>query len=609
MSRLKPTLFSMMTLVVCGMATCTGAIALLVTALASTGILACTGEIASSGGTGVTGTTGSRNGDGVGVPRGAGASQGASSAATPASPGGQGSPGAVGPGVSGGAPLATTAAPGRIRRLTAREFNNSLQDILGDVGNGSNAFPADGSGTGFDNDFESLSVTELFANHLQTISEAAAAAAVTRIGTLLPCANARPLDEKTCATQFIETYGKKLFRRPASTDEKTRLLGLFATARALTDFPGSLRTVTEAMLQSPNFLYRTELGAVQAGKRVRLTSYELAAELSYFVWASAPDDELLAAAEAGRLDDTAEWSAQVGRLIKDAKAIRAVTAFFLQWLQIDNARALQKNAGKYPNFNDRVLPSLLGETRAFIDDVFSKGDASLSTFLTSTRSFANGDVSATYGLMGGPAGTSYAPVNLDVRQRAGVLTHPSVIAAHTHEQDISPVLWGKFVRESIFCQALPPPPAAAPPLRAPTPNTSTRERYSQHRSDAACSGCHQLMDPIGYGFEQFDPIGRFQAVEQGKFPLSGAGELTGTDVDGPFTGAVELSRRLVGSQQMRQCFADTLFKFAMGRKVNPANDANSVKSAFDRFQQSNLSVRELLASVATSESFLYRQQP
>ena len=503
---------------------------------------------------------------------------------------------------------ATGAAAAHVRRLTNREFRNSVLDIFGDTTTPA-SFPEDGTDTGFDNDFTNLGISDLVVENIQTMAEGVAAGIAARLPTLLPCSTSAPKDETACAGTFIDTYGRLVYRRALTTEERAALMNVFSFARGLSDFPTAIESVASALLQSPNFIYRSELGDPSAtggpSNVVRLTAYELAAELSYYLWVSAPDDALLEVAESGGLDDDAGVAATVAKMMQDPRAKRSVDAFFVQLLDIENPDAISKSQVLYPTFSATVAESLVGETTAFVDDVVWNRDGTLTTLLTSNKSFANADVAAIYGITG-PTGQSFVPVVLDPSERAGFITHPSVVAAHTNPGDTSPILSGKFIREKLFCQILPPPPADVPPLQAPDPSLSTRARFSQHDSDPACSGCHSLMDPIGFGFEQFDAIGRYRTMD-GKFPLTGAGELTSTDVDGDFKGPVELAAKLAKSPSVRSCFNQSYFQYALGRQVDTTIDQGAVTASLTVFTDGNTNIRALISAIATSDAFKYRQ--
>ncbi|GAC1570926.1 MAG: hypothetical protein NVS3B20_02740 [Polyangiales bacterium] len=531
-----------------------------------------------------TGTLGDTSGNGVGGPGGSGDTNSVMGA--------------------DGKPV-VQAASARMRRLTATEINNSIRDIFGDNSRPADALPKDPLIETFDNSYDKLNISPLFADQMQGVAEQVAATAVTKLPSLLPCALAG-VGETACAQQFIDTIGLKVFRRPLMEGERSAALTLYGDARKLADATTSVRTVIEYMLQSPQFLFRTELGnGVPSSAGIAgLAPYEVAASLSYFLWNSTPDDGLLTAAATGTLKSSTDVETQARRMLADAKAKPAIDNFFKQWLGIADVGNVQKSASMFPDFNAKVAQSMGAETSAFIANVMWNGDGMLSTLLTSNDTFANADIAKLYGMTGGGYSSDFRPFKADGTRRAGFLTHSSVIATHTPAGDTSPILSGKFVRETLFCQVLPAPPANIPQVAPPSGTISTRQRFAGHDSAPGCKTCHSLMDPIGWGFEKFDGIGRSRDAENG-FALTGKGNLSNTDVDGDFVGPVELANKLTQSGMVKSCFAKQVFRYAMGR-----NDAEYDKSGLDlaaeRFRSARGAVKELMVAVVTTDAFLFR---
>jgi hypothetical protein len=232
------------------------------------------------------------------------------------------------------------------------------------------------------------------------------------------------------------------------------------------------------------------------------------------------------------------------------------------------------------------------------------GDGKLGTLLRAPYSFVNGGLARLYGVAGIAAtSTALQKVDLPVAERSGLLTQASVLAVHADTQQTSPVKRGAFVRVHLLCQDLPPPPANAnvmPPK--PDPNVPTRVRFEQHRNDPACSGCHTLIDPLGFAFEGYDAIGKWRTTEAG-VAVDASGDITGTrDANGPLTGALDLGRRLEGSSQARECVARQWFRFALGR-AESADDECAVRASLARLDASGQDVREMLVALALTDSF------
>ncbi len=519
-------------------------------------------------------------------------------------------PGAKPSGPSGavppaGAPSEPTApealAPARVRRLTSAEIKSSIRDVFLAGAPFDESFPQESARHSFDNQYDELGISAELTQSLQIAAERAAALATGDLRKLLPCDPAAVGEEK-CAGQFVDAYGLRAFRRPLTPDERERLLGIYRATRKTAPYATAIATVIEALIQSPHFLFRTELGA-GGGGRVALDRYETASALSYFLWRSAPDDALLAAARDGKLESRADLQTQARRMLQDPRAKEAMRAFFLQWLELTAPESLSKAD---PAFSPRLAQSMTEESVRFIDDVLWTRDGSLATLLTSPATFVNADLAKLYGVEP-PAGGGFGKATLDGKRRAGFLTHAAFLASHTPGGGFSPIFLGRFVRTSLFCQELPSPPADVPQI-SNDPNLSTRQRFAQHAAAPSCRACHHLMDPIGWGFEQFDPLGRHRPTEK-NVPLTGEGELAGTDVDGAFAGPVQLATRLAQSADVRRCFSAHALKFALGRetaspKYRLPSDERAIAELAEALRKGGM--KELLATLVSTDTFTLR---
>jgi hypothetical protein len=249
------------------------------------------------------------------------------------------------------------------------------------------------------------------------------------------------------------------------------------------------------------------------------------------------------------------------------------------------------------------------EVESFVDAVLSSDKPTLGSLLQSPYSFMNNQLAAFYGVKG-PTTAAFARVELDPTQRAGILTQGGLLAIHAHADQTSPVHRGLFVRRQLLCTTPPPPPANVV-IEVPKvdPTSTTRERFAQHSKEAFCSSCHHLMDPIGLGFEAYDAAGRYRVTENGK-PIDSSGELLDTtDIDGKFVGAVDLAKRLAGSQQVSNCAVTEWFRYAYGRDETTDRDACNTAFLRDAFAKSGQNVRELLFALTQTDGFLYRSVP
>jgi len=403
--------------------------------------------------------------------------------------------------------------------------------------------------------------------------------------------------------------GQRALRRPLDDDDRADLLDAFTRGRAENgDFVAGIESLLEVLLQSPEFLYRVELGrtdgAPPASTAVALTPWELASRLSYLFWETMPDGPLFSAAAGGQLETPGQLRSQAERLLADPRVRVTFAHFFEQFLELDQLDLLEKDPSVYPTFEPALRDAFRAETLAFVDSVTWNGDGRLSTLLTAPYTFVNGKLAAFYG-MPTVDGSTFRRVDVDVDRRGGLLTQGSFLAIHAKFDQTSPVTRGKFVRERLFCTSPPPPPANLA-IHAPDldPRLTTRQRFEQHSTDPFCASCHHLMDPIGLGLESFDGAGAWRETESGQ-PVDSSGELDGTDVDGTFHGARELEDRLATSAQVERCAMLQWFHFAAGRSDAP-DDACTLDSLTDDFHRSGGDLRALMLSLTQTDAFLYR---
>lgn len=500
-----------------------------------------------------------------------------------------------------------TPQPGAspIRRMTRVEYNNTVRDLLGDDSSPAEAFALDEEALGFNNNAASLSTSSVLAEKYMIAAESVAQRATASMDSLVSC-DPGAIGEEACALEFIADFGKRAFRRPLSETETGIFQEQFANGLQAGGFVDGIQRVIELALQSPAFLYRVEFGeaGAAAGGAVRLTNYETASRLSYMLWESMPDDALFAAADRGELSTAAQVEAQARRMLEDSRARDTVANFHMQWLDYDRMASVTKNSDVYPSWSRDIGELMTEEIRAFLDAAVFSADGGLNALLTSPTTFVNDTLADFYGIAE-PGSDQMQSVALDPAQRAGVLSLGALMAINAHEDQASPVHRGQMVREQFLCTPLPPPPPGlvieAP---EPDPNATTRERFAQHSEDAACVGCHTLIDPIGFGFENFDGLGRFREEENGQ-PVDSLGELTATDVNGPFNGVVELANKLASSEQVKECYATQWFRFAYGRGETDA-DSCVLDNLTTGFTTTGGDIKELLVALTQTDAFLFR---
>jgi hypothetical protein len=493
-----------------------------------------------------------------------------------------------------------------VRRLTRREYNNTVRDLLGDTTAPAKGFVVDDRRDLFDNN-ATAAVTALSASQYADAADSLARTAVSsRLAMIAPCAAAKPDD--ACARDFIASFGKRAYRRPLTDAEQQRLFALFGSARVAQagDFAGGLRVVLTAMLQSPHFINHVERGssARDAAGSVALTPYEVAARLSYFLWNTMPDAALTAAADAGKLNAPADVEAQAARMLADPRARDAVLAFFQQWLSLDKVDQLDRDAKLFPMWSAGLRSSLRKETEAFAQYVMWQGDAKLTTLYQAPYSFVNATLGKLYDL-NGTTGDALARADLDGTRRSGLLTQGSLLAIAAHYDQTSPVHRGLQVRQSFLCEQVPLPPpnvnVSVPQLDA---KLTTRQRYDQHRTDPYCASCHTLLDPLGLGFENYDAIGRYRATENG-VAVDASGQISGSqDLDGKFVGAVDLAGRLARSPEAHACMARQWLVYGTGAAGADAACAAGRLGA--DFTAAGTDIKKLIVAVTRSDAFLRR---
>jgi hypothetical protein len=505
-------------------------------------------------------------------------------------------------GTSGGVVGATdtTVAPGpaTIRRLTNDEWRRTVQALLGLPMPRTDAFEADPiNKAGFDNFASDLSVSPTLATR-----QAAMVAELAKSFAAPPCAGG---DEPACAKSFITSFGKRAFRRPLGAAEIDRYAALYADERTRGPHAQGISQIVETMLQSPHFLYRFELGVGTAGSARRLTAYEVASALSYLFTGSMPDEALFVAADANQLQTAAQLEAQARRLLALPAARERLRGFLTAYAGITRLDEQTKSADVYPAFTPELRGAMRTETERFIDDVLA-GEGTFKALLTAPSSYVNASLARLYGLPNPPGdAAAFTKTTLDPAQRMGLLTHASVLAAHAKADESSPVLRGKFIRVGLLCQSLPAPPKVVPKPPQPTADATTRERFAQHSSDPACTGCHKLIDPLGFGLERYDGIGAWRASENGK-PVDARGEMTGTaDVDGPYDGGIELAKKLAASADARRCLALQAYRWANGR-FELDGERDVVARIEQALAPAGLRIADVLVAIATADNFTRR---
>lgn len=516
---------------------------------------------------------------------------------------------AGGANTSGGAAATCNVGSSPMRRLTHLEYNNAVRELLGDTSAPATAFAHDNQIGLFDNSAEAQTVPSLLGDqYMNTAVELAEN--VKDFRGLMGCdPQSAGATGESCVQGFIASFGRRAYRRPLTPQESGRLFELYNKTRAASDVPTGVRSMLVAMLVSPNFLFKPEFGAAPStyANAKKVTQYEQATRLASLLWASVPDEQLLQAAESDQLATPAQIEAQARRMLEDPKAKPAIAAFFEQWLGLSLLEAATKDPAFFPDWSDELRAAMFEERRRFVSHVLWEDDGRLETLLTANYSFLNAPLAKLYGATTAGGGSDFAQTQLDPAQRAGVMTQAAMLATFARPDESSPVKRGKWVRERMLCQDLPPPPALVPQLPAPAEGISNRERFALHTAAPACAGCHRLIDGLGFGLEHYDSVGAFRAMSQG-VPVDASGTINDTvDIDGMYSGGPELANTLASSEQVRDCVPTQALRYAWGRRET-GEDTCSVSAVQDAFAKSDGNLRELMIALTQNDAFTnYRQ--
>lgn len=406
------------------------------------------------------------------------------------------------------------------------------------------------------------------------------------------------------ARRVLREFAGRAYRRPASGAQVDALARVYASERdAGRSFEESIRTALSAALVSPNFLFRSvahpDAGNPEA--RYTLDGYELASRLSYFLWSSAPDDELLSKAADGSLVSDAVLAAQVARLLKDARAAAFVENFSGQWLQLRALGSHNVDAAQFPEYDERLRADMVHEAKLFFADIITSGRSVLD-LIDARDTFLNERLAAHYGVPG-VRGEEMRKVTLPPESpRGGVLTMAAVLTLTSYPTRTSPVKRGLFVLDQVLGAPPPPPPADVPPLEQAAnvaPNATTREKLAAHLTVASCAACHNRLDPLGLSFEHFDAVGKWRDSEQGR-PIDSSGSLPGGIA---LNGAGDVKKTILArSDQFVEALAGELLTYAIGRGMEPF-DRPAVRAIARRTRAAGDRMTTLIESVVLSETF------
>jgi hypothetical protein len=512
--------------------------------------------------------------------------------------------------------------PGRVtlRRLNRAEYNNTIRDLVGIRFRPADDFPSDDVGYGFDNIGDVLSLSPLLLEKYLSAAEKVVDLAFKddKARRRILIASPDKVGKKEAARIILREFARRAYRRPVRPDEVERLTRFVDLAEKNGDrFETGIRLALQAVLVSPHFLFRIERDPrgeranvinTQLKSSVKghyISDYELASRLSYFLWSSMPDEELFRLAGQKQLRQGNNLERQVKRMLADPKAQALVDNFFGQWLQFRNLPSATPDPGVYPAFDEELRSAMLKETQLFVGAII-KEDRSILDFLDADFSFVNGRLARHYGIPG-ITGPEFRRVKLPPT-RGGILTQASILTLTSNPTRTSPVKRGKWVLETIFNAPPPPPPPEAGPLnedKQAVLSGSLRKRMEMHRAKPLCASCHQRMDPLGFGLENFDGIGAWRDKD-GKFPIDASGILPAGQT---FNGPKELRQILVQKQaEFRRCLAEKMLTYAVGRGLE-SYDRCAVDAITKAVAQGGNRFSSLVLAVVRSEPFLMRGNP
>ncbi len=494
------------------------------------------------------------------------------------------------------APKEGRLLPARVRRLSNIELQRSVHDLLGLETSLAERLPPDVRQEGYTPNAEQSMPATTAVRWASLADELAAEAVQQGLERFVGC------DGAACRDAFISRVGRRAWRRPLVPGEASALSELFELGKADGGLRQGVELTLSALLQSPNFLYLSELGrGTAAPSSVRkLGPYEISAHLAYTLSGAPPDEELLALAEAGELDAPEVRREQAWRILGRSSTRHHFRRFALEWLEVDELDSTAKDSEAHPRY-EQLKPHMLEETRAFVDEVMVHHGASVGALLASGFASVDPSMARYYGLDAfGPA------VPLRGTDRVGVLQHASFLSAHSLPNRTSPVLRGDFILRRVLCRKMPRPAELGIEvvMPAPKPGTSTRELFVQHTADPECRSCHQVIDPLGYALEGFDAAGKARNEDSGR-PVNTHAELPLQGERLTFDGAAQLSIWLANNPKTSDCFARQAFRY-FSAQHDPEVEAAFVQVVRELPADKRGSLIEILVAYAASDLFVYR---
>jgi hypothetical protein len=499
-----------------------------------------------------------------------------------------------------------------IRRLNKVEYGNTLRDFLGAETKLAEELPDEVFGAGYLNSLSPLLMEQYLAianEALNTVlaPEGSPPTALQKrlFGVTPPSAEG----SREVARGIVRSLARTAYRRPANAAEMDVLMEVFDLAMENgRTYSEGLRLVLKALLVSPQFLYITPDREPEPGIAiVAIDDYQLASRLSYLLWATMPDAELAALADAGKLREPDVLGAQVRRLLGDSRSRALFDGFGAQWLGLGNLAGKTFDAGKFPQMTGPMRAAMYDEARLFFEAILRE-NSSIERFIDSDSTFLNGTLAAIYGLEGEVSGPEMRRVTLKNPNRGGILGMPGVLATTSFPNRTSPVNRGVWVLEQVLGEHVPPAPPNVPSLekqdRTKVASLTLRQRTELHRTNPACANCHKILDPIGFGLENFDAIGRWREQDEGGGAIDAAGELPG---EKRFSSPVELKIIIAGrTADFSRNLTEKLLAYALCRQLE-GYDEIVVDGLTEAIAKDGYRLQTLVMQVVTSYPFLHQR--
>lgn len=499
-----------------------------------------------------------------------------------------------------------------IRRLTKMEYGNTLRDLFGVDPGIAEGLPEEVSGEGYLNSLSPLQLEQYLSIAQKVVEQSVTPHAEPTSAMqkqLLAAPSAIKANEREAMRDIARSLARKAYRRPPSDAELEVLLDVFKLGREnKLDYREALRLMIKAVLVSPQFLFITPAEEIATGERiVPLDDHQLAARLSYLLWATMPDDELMELADRGELHEPLILKAQVTRLLMDSRSRALFDGFGAQWLGVGDLHQRTFDPEKFPQMTAGMRSAMYDEVRLLFESIVRE-NRSVASFIDCDYTFLNENLAKIYGMQATVAGPKMQKVRLSDRNRGGILGMPGVLAATSFPNRTSAVNRGVWVLERVLGDHVPSAPPDVPALETQDEQTVTtltlRERTELHRKDPVCANCHKILDPIGFGLENFDAIGRWRDVDDNGESIDASGELPGGL---SFSTPRELKAMIVGrTDDFARNLVEKLLAYALCRRLE-GYDEIVVDELMRELAQDEYRMQSLITAVVTSYPFTHRR--